>query len=327
MYIAVSPSGISYDLDHEERKECCIACGGRGFHWYETPEDLASFNAALDEWIDGDSDDECPEPSATGRKPCERCNGTGTLRRSYRASLPHSCCGEHTNASSAMTIYHIDRYGARFDIEVGHDDHAKAVYERGLLSEHHMLDWIEANVPHDGCWIDAGANIGNHALAFALWADRVIAIEPVRENFTRLERNIARNPMGILVVAVRLAVGREPALVGARKGGSGQDSQYLMDGPGSIPVVVLDHLVPTDMPVRLLKMDVEGMEEAALDGAMRIIQQWKPEIFVEIWEADLLKRITATLAARGYKLIERWGEAPTYHFSASGRYPVTYRKP
>jgi FkbM family methyltransferase len=226
-----------------------------------------------------------------------------------------------------MNIYSIERYGATFKIEVGHDDHAVKTYEAGLLSEHHMLDWIEKNVPHDGCWIDAGANIGNHTLAFALWADRVIAIEPVRENFVRLERNIHRNPQGPMVVAVRLGIGNRQELMGAVKGGTGQDSQYLLDGPGSIPVVALDSLIPHDMPVRLLKMDVEGMEVDALEGAMYILQKWHPEVFVEIWEAEALERITAYLAAMGYKLIERFGAAPTYHFSASGRYPVTYRKP
>lgn len=224
-------------------------------------------------------------------------------------------------------IHHIERYGATFKIEVGDDAHATKTYEEGNLSEHHMLDWIEKNVPHDGMWVDAGANIGNHTLAFALWADRVLAIEPVRENFARLERNIARNPQGDIVVAVRLAVGRCQRLMGARKGGTGQDSQYLLDGPGTIPVVALDYLVPEDMPIRLLKLDVEGMEWDAIMGAASLITRDKPEVFVEIWEEDVLRSIKAWMGSVGYALIERWNEAPTYHFSASGRYPVTYRKP
>ena len=69
-----------------------------------------------------------------------------------------------------MKTYTIHRYGQAFSIECD-DAILTESYERGELCEYHMLDWMLAHIPHGGVWVDAGANIGNHALAFALRAD------------------------------------------------------------------------------------------------------------------------------------------------------------
>jgi FkbM family methyltransferase len=45
--------------------------------------------------------------------------------------------------------------------------------------------------------------------------------------------------------------------------------------------VPVDIIVPQDLPVHLIKVDVEGWEMKALRGAARVIQQWKPRIVAE----------------------------------------------
>ena len=52
-----------------------------------------------------------------------------------------------------------------------------------------------------------------------------------------------------------------------------------------------------------------------------------PELFIEIWTEELLEQFQADLALLGYTMIERYNPCATYHFSASGKYPVTYTKP
>lgn len=224
--------------------------------------------------------------------------------------------------------YIVTRYATRFTFEVD-DELMESHYRRGEICEHHMLDWIERNIPRGGLWVDAGANIGNHVLPFSLWADRVVAFEPMPVNFALLARNIAGFHAGQKIEAVMMGVSDEAMSCSAKLGGTGKNCQWEMQTgePGDILLTTIDDAVGPMANVRLIKLDVEGMEQKALRGAMRIIGRCKPELFVEIWDAGVLADIRMMLAPLGYVLIERWNVAPTYHFSASGRYPVTYTPP
>ena len=223
--------------------------------------------------------------------------------------------------------YYVTRYGSTFPLAVD-DKIMEAHYAKNELCEYHMLDWIEKNVKRGGVWIDAGANVGNHALPFSLWAERVVCFEPMAVNFALLEKNIAA--FGATnIMAHRLGVGTGPEWVEAELGGTGQNCQWELRAQqgvnrGDIQVVALDAVIP-GVDVRLLKLDVEGMELMALNGARRIISTCRPEIFVECWDEGTLDRIGLELALYGYELVERWNVAPTFHFSQRGRYPVTYK--
>lgn len=198
-------------------------------------------------------------------------------------------------------------------------------YRNGRLHEHQMLAWIHNNVPSGGIWIDAGANIGNHSMAFALKASEVLAFEPAPNNFELLERNV----QGLNnVLPIRLGLASCADLLKLTPTAQGRNSQFALQ-PGTGPnvmVAALDDLVPRNAKVGLIKIDVEGMEEAVIAGAMAIIARQRPEIFVEVWHQNTLDFISDRLLGRmGYQLIECWNDAPTFHFSASGRYPVTYK--
>jgi len=225
------------------------------------------------------------------------------------------------------STYNIRRYGRVFTIQVD-DLIMETHYKKGELCEFHMLDWIEKNIQRGGIWIDAGANVGNHTLPFALWADGVVALEPMKVNYDMLLRNIWSSGLVDKVSALQYGVGEKYELLGAHLGGTGQNCQWVLspddDGP-KVAVLPIDDLVANSrFPVRLIKLDVEGMEEAAITGAWKTVERFRPELFIEIWDEPVLERVTARLAPLGYKLIERWNVAPTFHFSASGRYPVTY---
>lgn len=220
--------------------------------------------------------------------------------------------------------YTIRRYDHEFRILVD-DKIMERHYQQGELCEPHMLDWIFRNIPRGGVWIDAGANVGNHALPFSLWADRVIAFEPMPVNFDLLTLNVANWMHGFKVEAWMLGVGSETAQASAKLGGTGENCQWeLTTGEGTIDIVPIDHIVDEFADVSLIKLDVEGMELDALSGAMGTIRRCRPELFVEIWDEEVLAKVQDLLAPLGYVLTERYNEAPTFHFSASGRYPITY---
>lgn len=223
-----------------------------------------------------------------------------------------------------MGTYRITRYGHEFSIAVN-DATMEDEYRSGRLAEQPMLDWIMEHVPSGGIWIDAGAYVGNHTMVFALKADAVLAFEPMARNFAALEANTAAL---LNVMLINKGLGGSMRLMAAREGGTGQDSQWRLTEPdaqdsGLVEVMPLDRLELGD--IRLIKLDVEGMEAEAIAGALDTIGRCRPELFIEIWKQDALDRIRAVLATLGYKLIECWNAAPTFHFSASGRYPVTYK--
>ena len=228
-----------------------------------------------------------------------------------------------------MNTYQITRYGHTFTIRVD-DQIMETTYKDGNLCEHHMLDWIHRNIPKGGTWIDAGANVGNHTLPFALWADKVLAFEPMPVNFDLLKQNVEKFYHRDRVECLRVGVGLDYASASAKMGGTGQNCQWELtvcdpkDMPASIQVVPIDDVVRDNEEIRLIKLDVEGMELAAIHGALKTIERCRPEMFVEIWDEAILWKITAELEPFGYVLTERYNVAPTFHFSASGRYPVTY---
>lgn len=223
-----------------------------------------------------------------------------------------------------MANYLIERYGYRYSIDVD-DAVMEAHYKRGELVEQGMLTWIVDNVPHGGVFVDCGANVGEHSLVFATAckADTVMAFEPAPVNYRKLSNNAGDLANAMLF---RLGVGQGPRLTGIAPTAQGRNSQWALTPAthSNVAVVSLDAIVPQD-GVRLLKIDVEGMEWDVLQGARLLIHRSKPEIFVEIWKQADLNMIAEWLAIDGYELIECWGEAPTFHFSASGRYAVTYK--
>lgn len=232
-----------------------------------------------------------------------------------------------------MNTYTISRYGQTWELSV-EDDIMETHYKKGELCEYHMLDWMMKNIPEGGIWIDAGANIGNHTIPFAFKADKVIAFEPIPQNFRTLQFNLLKysiaNGRSLPVATLMIGVGDKRTVMNAKLGGTGQNCQWILgeDGPESgIHVRTIDSIIPSDEDVRVIKLDVEGMERPALAGAWKTITRCKPELFIEIWDDGVLVDIAAGLGGIGYTLIERWNVAPTYHFSASGRYPVTYTPP
>lgn len=226
-----------------------------------------------------------------------------------------------------QTAHRFHQYGRYWDITVA-DEVMAADYQARHFHEGAMLDWMKANIPMGGIWVDAGANIGNHALPFALWSDLVVAIEPVHENMRMLRENVFRNRLDGQVLCLEIGVGKGPEFLGIQKGGVGRPSQFeLRAGTPEVAVVALDSILPPALPVRVLKVDVEGMEADTLAGAIGTIDKHRPEVFVEIWDDAVLEQIGRMLATFGYRLIERWNHAPTYHFSANKNYPVTYTPP
>jgi FkbM family methyltransferase len=115
--------------------------------------------------------------------------------------------------------------------------------------------------------LDAGANVGSFSL-YVRWRipdARITAVEPDPENLSYLRRNLAQLPaptVNIRPVAIGRGAGRA-ALSGERS--DGRRTVPAVSGAPDVEVLPLAALLQE--PLDLLKLDIEGDELAALEGA------------------------------------------------------------
>lgn len=138
--------------------------------------------------------------------------------------------------------------------------------------------------------IDGGANIGNHALFFSRYFKQVIAFEPNPSALKLLDANIFFNntkniqviPTGLSNKSAILPFFEDPKNLG----GSGFNFKSLSP---DIPTLKLsvekgDRLLEKhvkNVPIALIKLDIEGDELNALEGLEETITNYQPIILFE----------------------------------------------
>jgi FkbM family methyltransferase len=171
--------------------------------------------------------------------------------------------------------------------------------------------------------IDCGANIGVHTIEWATamtgWGS-VIAVEAQERLYYALAGNIAINNC-FNVIAIHAAVSSEtgsmkiptPNYLTASSFGSlelcqrdgnefiGQPIDYSEANSVAIRKITLDALA---LPrVDLIKIDIEGMELEALDGARATIEKSRPILLVESIKASR-ELLRAWLVQHGYQVVD-----------------------
>jgi len=161
---------------------------------------------------------------------------------------------------------------------------------------------------------DIGANVGFYTLVASVRTGergRVYAFEPVPRNIGFLRQHLAHNGtrnVEIVEAAVSDTSGvtafeefESPAM--GRIGPAGR----LQIRTVALDEIVLDHGVP--MP-DVLKIDIEGGEQRALEGARRILERRHPLIFLATHGEQVHADCSALLTGLGYVLSGVGGEAP-----------------
>lgn len=139
-------------------------------------------------------------------------------------------------------------------------------------------------VPRGGLCFDIGAHVGNRSLAFRRLGCRVVAVEPQPDLALFLRHLIAHQP-GIVLEEVAIAAepGEVELFVSAATPTVSTASRGFIDGTAAIPsfrevrwgetvavaAVTLDMLIERHGLPDFLKLDIEGLEEAALQGLSR----------------------------------------------------------
>ncbi len=165
--------------------------------------------------------------------------------------------------------------------------------------------------------IEVGANIGAHTVGLArhLGAKgQIYAIEPQPAVFHLLAANMALNEIEnvrCLPIACGAAAGTlvVPPVDYGRTGNFG--GVALAESGKGVRVAVqrLDQTIDT-RALRLIKIDVEGMEGAVLEGARGLIVRHRPLLYVENDRAAKSKALIELLWSLDYKL--EWHAPPLF---------------
>lgn len=212
----------------------------------------------------------------------------------------------------------IDRDGQSYYIRTPAEDHIGRTIERTHdFYESSLLDALVSFLEPGDLVYDIGANVGNHSVYFAAIADaQVLSFEPVPEALALLEENRDRNSLQdkITIYPVGLADTERTASADFRDNNLGA-SRLHDDVDGNLPLTTLDGIaeLQTRNPV-LMKIDVEGMEEAVIRGARETITRSRPVIVCECALESEFARVSRQLAELGYAPLDCFNATATYIF-------------
>lgn len=197
-------------------------------------------------------------------------------------------------------------------------------------------EWTESEivllrqlVRHQDCVVDIGANVGSHTVALAKAVAPggcVMAFEPQPRVFHLLGANTIIN--GLTNVRLFLAAcAAEPGSLWfpeldysqTRNVGAfniedmrGAEQKYQATGHRigqHVPIVTLDDVY--DLPaLRLIKVDVEGLELGVLKGAEKTIRRFRPALYVENENPENSEPLLRAIIDLGY--VAYWHIVPLF---------------
>lgn len=142
-------------------------------------------------------------------------------------------------------------------------------------------------------FIDIGANFGLHTLYAAQLVNHqghVFAFEPVPSNLTLLQKNVTLNGVQHQVKIVPQALSNSSAsfltfYLPSEKVAVTASLRPNSDNRKTIQVAnsrLDDFWSNINLPVQLIKIDVEGAEVEVLRGAENVLKQWHPKLLIEV---------------------------------------------
>lgn len=142
----------------------------------------------------------------------------------------------------------------------------------------------ETEIYFDEVFVDAGCYDGTKAFQFAKNTNfqykKIIALEPDAINLKRMRENLNFNSLDNVIVIQKGLWDKKETLKFSGNGSS--SSNISSKGDIEIQVDSLDSLLNEEV-VTFLKMDIEGAELKALQGARNIIQKYKPKLAISMY--------------------------------------------
>lgn len=161
-------------------------------------------------------------------------------------------CGPHTFTISGL---HADSLMVQSFTRYG-------CYEPALVQK--MLETVS---PDDVFW-DIGAGIGYYALFLSqilISPDRILCLEVDKTQVRQFRRNFSRYPVKPLLLTIPVS---------------------NRDGAGTI---TLDGLLQRAAAPTVIKIDIEGAEVNAIEGASKVIRAHRPKLFIEVHPRHIVR--------------------------------------
>ena len=161
--------------------------------------------------------------------------------------------------------------------------------------------------------LDIGAHIGNHTAYLAKVAQaQVVAFEPNPALYNVILQNIDRNQLAEQVHAHKIGLGRNH--------GRAHFNNAIPDNPGAQSLVLIDGDItvePLDsiafhQPVRIIKIDVEGMELEVLEGGSQLIRKDRPLLYVECRDEPSFRQLVTWADINRFTYWDTFNATPTH---------------
>jgi FkbM family methyltransferase len=149
------------------------------------------------------------------------------------------------------------------------------------------IEIIREQLKKDSNCIDIGANMGHILMEIVAAAPRGrhFAFEPIPHLYESLKRRFSKN-----TTVYNYALSSRKGITSfnyypGRPAVSGLLERNLLIGQRAeiltVEVEILDDLIPEDLPIHLVKIDVEGAELEVLKGARKLLERNKPIVLFE----------------------------------------------
>jgi len=158
--------------------------------------------------------------------------------------------------------------------------------------------------------VDVGANIGEYAIWAAKVAGpqgRVIAFEPNPHAISLLRRNVTLNGLkNVTIITKAVHAKKGTVKIYTCPETTSSDSVLPISKQSYMTkAMTLDSALSQERRIDLIKMDIEGAEYLALQGAHQVLRKKKPRIIVELHTRPIQKHVLTLLKSFGYHIVRK----------------------